>query len=182
MTAVKLTATALATLRDRGVSPALWARANYLADGTWHGDVCGCPDSGRCANGFHHMREDDCGCLGVLLDLFLRGEGYFADGVLPPVQRRDGRWYVPRKLTAEGVTEDEELTGVMVLGTHNREAAQPLADAFVTAQIGGGHRAVYSGGGWWRDGMEHGERRWIGDEDKGRAAVLFGRIEEVPRG
>jgi hypothetical protein len=180
MTAVKLTATALATLSESGVSPALWARANYSPDGVWHGDVCGCPDSGRCANGYHHMREDDCGCLPALLTSFLRGEGIFADGVLPPVQREDGRWYVPRKLIAERCADDyDELTGVIVFGTHNPKVAQPVADKLVAAEIGSGHRAVYSGGGWWRDGFERGERRWIGDEVKGRAAVLFGRIEEV---
>ena len=179
MTAVKLTPTALATLRDHGVSPALWARANFEPNGIWHGDVCGCPDSGRCANGYHHMREDDCGCLPALLESFLIGMGCFADGVLPPVQRPDGRWYAPRKLIAEGVTEDDELTGVLVFGTHNREVAQPLADAFAAGQIGAGWRAVYSGGGWWRSGFEHGEHAWIGDEGRGRAAVLFGRIEEA---
>jgi hypothetical protein len=179
MTAVKLTATALVTLREHGVSPALWARANYSPDGTWHGDVCGCPDSGRCANGFHHMREDDCGCLPVLLDLFLRGEGMFADGVLPPVQRPDGNWYVPRKLAAERVDEDDEFSGVIVFGTHNPAVAQPLADELAAREAGDGYRAVYSGGGWWRDGFEHGRRSWIADEISGRAAVLFGHITET---
>ena len=179
MTAVKLTGTALAVLRDHGVSPALWARANYSPDGTWHGDVCGCPDSGRCANGFHHMREDDCGCLPALLESFLSGEGFFADGVLPPVQRWDGTWYRPRKLAAERVDEDDEMSGVLVFGTHSPKVAQPLADALVVAENGAGWRAVYSGCGWWRDGFEHGRRSWIDDESGGRAAVLFGHITEA---
>lgn len=178
--AVKLTATALATLREHGVSPALWARANYTPDGTWHGDVCGCPDSGRCANGFHHMGTDDCGCLTVLLGLFLRGEGMFARGVLPPVRRPDGRWYVPRTLTAERVGDDDEMmTGVIVFGTHIAAVAQPLADALAARELGAGWHAVYSGGGWWRDGFEHGRRCWLTDETHGRAGVLFSRLTET---
>lgn len=62
----ELNATAKAALRDYGLTPAGWARANGYEDGKWGGDVCGCPDD-RCANGFHHMGEDDCGCLPTLL-------------------------------------------------------------------------------------------------------------------
>ena len=47
-----------------------------MDSGKWSGDVCGCPD-GRCANGFHHMGEDDCGCLPTLLEQYLAGEGMF---------------------------------------------------------------------------------------------------------
>jgi|GEM_PF-2814645 len=61
-----------------GSLAAAWARANFMSDGKWSGDICGCPDSGRCANGFHHYGEDDCGCLPVLLEQFLAGEGCFA--------------------------------------------------------------------------------------------------------
>lgn len=62
----KLNDTAEATLRDAGLTPADWARANGYEDGKWGGDVCGCPDD-RCANGYHHDGEDDCGCLPTLL-------------------------------------------------------------------------------------------------------------------
>ena len=61
----KLNATAKAMLRDAGITQAAWFRANGY-DGNWGGDICGCPDS-RCANGFHHEGEDDCGCLPTLL-------------------------------------------------------------------------------------------------------------------
>lgn len=73
-----LNATAKAALRAAGVTQAEWARANFMSDGKWSGDICGCPDSGRCANGYHHFGPDDCGCLPVLLGQFLAGEGCFA--------------------------------------------------------------------------------------------------------
>lgn len=66
-------------LRDAGVSQAAWARANFMAGGRWCGDPCGCPDSGRCMNGFHHFPDDECGCLRVLLEQYLAGEGTFAE-------------------------------------------------------------------------------------------------------
>jgi len=65
---VKLTAAAKATIRGAGFTLAEFARMQGYADGKWGGDVCGCTDTGRCANGFHHMGTDDCGCLPVLLD------------------------------------------------------------------------------------------------------------------
>jgi hypothetical protein len=64
----KLTATARRAIGEAGFTVAEFARINGYADGKWGGDVCGCTDTGRCANGFHHMGENDCGCLPVLLD------------------------------------------------------------------------------------------------------------------
>lgn len=71
----KLNDTAKATLRKAGISQAAWARANFMPDGKWSGDQCGCPDD-RCANGFHHLGTDDCGCLPALIERYfewLRG-------------------------------------------------------------------------------------------------------------
>ena len=39
-----LNANAKAALRDAGVTQAEWARANFMRDGKWCGDICGCPD------------------------------------------------------------------------------------------------------------------------------------------
>ena len=39
-------------------------------DGKWHGDACGCSDN-RCI-GYHHDENDECGCLPVLLDEWVR--------------------------------------------------------------------------------------------------------------
>ena len=68
---------ATAVLRAAGVAPATWARANYMASGTWSGDACGCPDGGRCMNGYHHYPDDECGCLQTLLSSYVAGEGQF---------------------------------------------------------------------------------------------------------
>jgi len=62
-----LNATAKAAIKDAGFTLAEWARMHSSPDGKWYGDQCGCPDN-RCANGFHHVGTDDCGCLPVLLD------------------------------------------------------------------------------------------------------------------
>jgi hypothetical protein len=175
-----LNATARSTLHDAGVSVALWVRANYGRPGdTWTGDQCGCPDD-RCANGFHHYGVDDCGCLPTLLELFLDGTGgMFADGVLPPVRRPHGGFYRPRKLVAEQVIHDGEFAEVLVFGTHNPDLARPLADQLVEREYGSTYRAVAPLPGWWRDGIVRGERTWLTDEEHGRAAVLFRRIEET---
>jgi hypothetical protein len=75
--ASKLNEDAKAALRDAGVSQAAWARANYSTDGSFLGDACGCPDD-RCI-GYHHFDAEDCGCLPVLLEQYLNGEGSFAE-------------------------------------------------------------------------------------------------------
>jgi hypothetical protein len=62
-----LNAAALRAIRDAGFTRAEWARMNGNPDGKWSGDQCGCPDD-RCANGFHHIGVNDCGCLPTLLD------------------------------------------------------------------------------------------------------------------
>jgi hypothetical protein len=55
-------------LQDAGITQAAWAREHF-ADGTWHGDRCGCPDD-RCI-GHHHDVDEDCGCLPALIGLSL---------------------------------------------------------------------------------------------------------------
>jgi hypothetical protein len=101
---------------------------------------------------------------------------------LPAIARQDGRIYQPRKIVAEAVSgEDEILTGVMVLGTHDPERALPLAADYIRWQLGRGYRPVYKGGGWWRDGFEGGRRVWLTDERRGRAGVWFGIEEGDPQ-
>jgi len=63
----KLNAAARAAIREAGFTAAQWAAMWGYESGKWGGDVCGCFDD-RCANGFHHMGEDDCGCLQTMLD------------------------------------------------------------------------------------------------------------------
>jgi hypothetical protein len=82
-------------LREAGVTPAAWARANYMTSGVWSGDACGCPDD-RCKDGFHHHPSDECGCLRSLLESYVSGEGQF-DGESGYVIR-DPLWAQVRRI------------------------------------------------------------------------------------
>jgi hypothetical protein len=64
----KLNAAARAAIREAGFTLSEWARVSGYADGKWGGDACGCTDTGRCMNGFHHYPEEDCGCLRTMID------------------------------------------------------------------------------------------------------------------
>jgi hypothetical protein len=61
----RLNTAAKSALRDAGITQAAWARTQGYSDGRWHGDACGCPDD-RCV-GFHHLKNEECGCLAALL-------------------------------------------------------------------------------------------------------------------
>lgn len=63
-----LNAAARAAIREAGFTPSQWAKVCGYADGKWHGDPCGCTDTGRCMNGFHHDPEEECGCLRTMID------------------------------------------------------------------------------------------------------------------
>jgi hypothetical protein len=92
------------------------------------------------------------------------------------VQRPNGKPYRPRRVIAQAVGEDNE--GVIVLGTHDLARAQVLADRLARQIAGPEYTAADPEAGWWRDGLEGGERRWVWDEVNGRAAVLFRDIVE----
>lgn len=66
--ATPLNAAARAVIREAGFTVAEFARMQGYQDGKWHGDACGCTDTGRCMNGFHHYPEEDCGCLRTMID------------------------------------------------------------------------------------------------------------------
>lgn len=63
-----LNAAARAAIREAGFTVAEFARMCGYQDGKWHGDACGCTDTGRCMNGYHHYPDDECGCLRTMLD------------------------------------------------------------------------------------------------------------------
>jgi hypothetical protein len=63
-----LNAAARGAIREAGFTAAEFARMCGYQDGKWRGDACGCTDTGRCMNGFHHFPDDECGCLRTLLD------------------------------------------------------------------------------------------------------------------
>ena len=95
------------------------------------------------------------------------------------ITRPNGKTYRPRKLTANAVTDDDDLlSGVLVLGTHEPGRAQPLADDYAVWQLGPDSRAVNPVTGWWRNGYSSGRLCWISDEEHGRAGVWFREIVE----
>jgi hypothetical protein len=97
----------------------------------------------------------------------------------PAIQRPDGSLYRPRKVTASAVADgDELLCGVIVLGTHDVQRAQPMADRYVAWQLDDRLVAADPLPGWWRDGFDGGQRRWVTDEKRGRAGVWFREVVE----
>ena len=67
----------------------------------------------------------------------------------------------------------------MVLGTHDYHRALPLAQGYVTWQLGNGHVPVDWVTGWWRDGFGCGRRCWVDDPAAGRAGIWFREIAEA---
>ena len=54
-----------------------------------------------------------------------------------------------------------------------------LDPALAEYVAGRGFVAASPEAGWYRDGMDGGERRWVYDETGGRAGILFREIVEV---
>jgi hypothetical protein len=97
------------------------------------------------------------------------------------IQRPNGKFYRPRKVIAACVVDaDEIIAGVMILGTHDLDRAQPLADQYAAWQLDSGYAAARPLPGWYREGFAGGQLRWITDEVHGRAGVWFQEIVEVP--
>ncbi len=61
----RLTPAARSQITGHGLSIADYVR-HWYPNGRWGGDRCGCPDD-RCRDGYHHRRDEDCGCLAVLV-------------------------------------------------------------------------------------------------------------------
>lgn len=95
------------------------------------------------------------------------------------IMRPNGKPYRPRQISAHAIVDDNALDGVMVLGTHDIARAQALADSYAQWQLGGSYRAAQPEPGWYRDGWECGVRRWLHDEERGRAGVMFREVVEV---
>lgn len=93
---------------------------------------------------------------------------------LAPIQRDNGRWYRPRKVTCEAVNDlDGLVTAVIVFGTHDVEAARPFASESARYWVDPGYEATCPVPGWWRDAIDRGERTWAIDPVRGRAGVWF---------
>lgn len=91
---------------------------------------------------------------------------------LPTIVRPDGRVYRPRKLAVE-VWESDYECGAVVFGTNDPTVAQPLATDAIRREFDNQMIAALPRVGWWRDGYEAAERRWIQDDVRGRAGVYF---------
>jgi hypothetical protein len=103
---------------------------------------------------------------------------------LEPVTRPNGKVYHPRRIVAYEVAGDGDYDdGVLVLGTHDIPRAQVLADRVAKRLAGSTFTAACPEAGWWRDGFEGGERRWVWDGVRGRAGVMFSAlVETAPAG
>ena len=100
---------------------------------------------------------------------------------LVPVRRPNGQLYRPRKMVAYQVPdEDDIISAVLVLGTHDIARAQALADQVAARYADSGCIAADPVAGWWRDGFEGGRRCWVKDDRRGRAGVMFREIVERP--
>lgn len=97
---------------------------------------------------------------------------------LPVITRPNGKPYRPQRIVAFAI-EGNCGDGVLVLGTHDLTRAQALADKLARDLAGAPAVAADPVTGWYRDGMECGERRWVHDEVRGRAGVWFRDIEET---
>jgi hypothetical protein len=98
-----------------------------------------------------------------------------------PITRPNGKPYRPRKVIAHGLSDEpgDCITGVLVTGTHGQVRALFLARVLVHREVGPDYEPLAPEAGWWRDGMDMGERSWIADDEHGQAGVLFRKIEEV---
>ncbi|GAB3868625.1 hypothetical protein GCM10028801_44890 [Nocardioides maradonensis] len=78
-----LTPAALQVLADAGLSEAAWIEWCEGPGATeWRGDACGCSDD-RCRDGYHHERDEECGCLPALIAE--RARSYAAAAELAPI-------------------------------------------------------------------------------------------------
>lgn len=95
---------------------------------------------------------------------------------LVPIERPDGRTYRPRKVVGERWENDawmDERCGVVILGTHDVERATEFATELLRYWYDPDYVPVKPEVGWWRLGIDHGDLRWVEDERRGRAGVMF---------
>lgn len=99
------------------------------------------------------------------------------------VKRPDGRIYKSRKVVGHIVGDEDEIPcAVLVLGTHDIARAQPLADRVARMYTEPGCVAARPETGWWRDSIRDGRPWWVEDDKRGRAGVMFRKIEEASGG
>lgn len=96
------------------------------------------------------------------------------------VTRPDGRVYKSRKVIAHVLYDEDEVPCmVLVLGTHDIERARLPADSlaiFEGFEVGNPYT------GWWRESIRDHRPRWVDDDVRGRAGVMFREIADEGRG
>jgi hypothetical protein len=100
---------------------------------------------------------------------------------LAPIERPNGKPYRPRSIRT-AVWEDDDAWsewrgGAVVMGTHDVEAARPLATAAIRRHFDAELVAANPEVGWWRLSFHFGELRWMPDEQRGPAGVMFTAVE-----
>jgi len=92
-----------------------------------------------------------------------------------PITRPNGKVYRPRKVMCHALSNEDTgtLTAVIVLGTHDVDAARELASrvgpywADEDVKLGGAEVS------WWRKGYCWGALCWLEDDVRGAAGVRF---------
>ncbi|AOY72062.1 hypothetical protein ARZXY2_2532 [Arthrobacter sp. ZXY-2] len=109
---------------------------------------------------------------------------------LPAITRPNSSVYRPRKITTETWGNEDEITDIVVFGTHDVEFARTVA-----LRAADEVSAEYYSSGWHLDVAETGDRvwrtrclaawdegrpiyQWWDDPDKGRAGVRFSVTED----
>lgn len=94
------------------------------------------------------------------------------------IVRPNGKLYRPRKGIVVVPWDDDtwgrgDACGVVVLGTHNVDLAQKLADKEIRSRWDSDMVGISEGCGWFRDTYRYGDRVWATDPECGRAGVWF---------
>lgn len=97
----------------------------------------------------------------------------------PAIVRPNGKVYRPRKIQAEFMVDDGMESGVIVFGTHDLHIARRLADRLVMS-YDSNVTAVDPQPCWIYRGISCGSIYFYHDEVRGRAAVQFPELVEVP--
>lgn len=100
--------------------------------------------------------------------------------VLPPIERPNGKLYQPFKIVAHAWEDHDECKrGVVILGSNDparvREFATEMCRYWYLGEYAVGGRP-----GWYRQGYCSGELRWLDDDVRGRAGVIFEASDDQP--
>lgn len=101
---------------------------------------------------------------------------------LVPVTRPNGKVYRPRRITVapwENDTVHSWSAGVYVLGTHNLFLSRPLAQDAIARHFDPRLVPGRPDLCWVRDGFHYGDRAWVDDEVRGRAAVCWTAMDPI---